>query len=703
MPPKIPQSLVAVISPALALLLLLPPPASGQTGYAALRVEQGSNLAPTAGSRHVYIPEESAAWSYWTGDLGEPPSDWRSISFIEPSGWLSGQTSIGYGDADDNTILSAMRNQFTTVYLRHEFEVPQGEIPAMLHLRLYVDDGAIVWLNGEEIARQNVTAPSPAAGDTAAASVNNASWRDYFLAGTGGIVTEGTNVIAIHALNGTVSSSDFSIDLELVRPRLDFGHVEATSSDQFLPAASPDPSPPVGYQFEGTGPLAGKTFEVRSNSNGEAFGASPHAYTVATYSYRVTARPGFFLPHIKNWSASGFLGADALNSGFAPPLATFTQVQNHSWITTDANNLSDAELNEFVRRFDYVNSRDRILAAVGLNNGSGTVVPQVWGCSYNSITVGRLDGNHSRGGTVAGVDGAGRSKPDLIAYGNAVATSYSTANVSGMAALLLGIAYDHPELSNVYHPEVSKALMMASALKPAGWSNSSSQPLDPIWGTGELDAYHCYHLLKAGEHPASPAPVGSSGWDYAAQLSPATTASYTFIVPEGKVSERCSVVLNWFRQFEENPAANGFASLPVLPDFELRLFESQAGVPGTQLALSDSPVDNVEHIYLPLLPAGEYTLTLETDLPSSYAIAWENRLRDLPEVALGSVDPALGSATLDLQNLIIGETYTLQYSVDLSNWTDLHTVTAAAETESFVQMAIPVESRSGFYRIVWGS
>jgi len=699
-PPKIPQSLAVAILPALALQFFLPSQAGAQLGYPELQAEQGSNLSPTSGSRLDYIAEQSSNWRYWTGDLGAPAGDWRLSSFVEPSGWLGGQTSIGYGDSDDNTVLSGMQNNFTTVYLRHQFAVGSGEVPAMLHLRLYVDDGAIVWLNGTEIARANITTQEPGPAAVATTAVNDASWQDYFIAGTGGIVVEGTNTVAIHALNATSNSSDFSIDIELARPRLDYGQVEGTTvGGNFLPAASPDATPALGYEFQGPAELASKTFEIRTTTGGVSFGASSHALNVASYCYRYAWRPGHFLTHLRNWEAENFLGGGLLNSGNAPPAASFTQVQNHSWVT-DQSSYTNAQLNRFVRRFDYMASRDRVLCAVGLNNLATTAVPQVWGCSYNTIVVGRTDGLHSRGGTVSGVDGPGRSKPDIVSVGSNAATSYSTANVSGTAALLLGHAYDHPELSGVYHPEVNKAIMMASATKEAGWSHSPSQPLDPVYGAGTLNVYDCFHLLAAGEHPAGTAPVPPSGWDYAA-LDAASTASYTFAIPEGQLATACSIVLTWFRQFEANPAANSFATLPTLPDFELRLYESQGGVLGSQLELSDSAADNVEHVYLQNLFPGEYTITVQTDIASPYAIAWDSWVFDQPQVAIGSIDPGAGSVSLILENLISGETYTLEYSGDLEAWVPLYSVTASSESEPFVHTAIPLGSTAGFYRITW--
>lgn len=701
MPPKIPQSLVAVISPALALLFfLLPSLAKAQLGYAELLSEQGSNLAPTTGSRLVYIPEQSGGWRYWTGDLGAPASDWRLSTFVEPGGWLTGQTSVGYGDGDDNTVLGSMKGNFTTVYLRHQFNIATGAVPAMLHLRLYVDDGAIVWLNGTEIARANVTTAAPGASSTASSAVNDASWQDYFIAGTGGIAIDGTNTVSIHALNVTANSSDFSIDIELARPRLTYGQVEATTmDDNFLPDLSPDSTPAVGYEFQGSGDLSSKNFEIRTISGGVNFATSSHALNVANFSYRYSGRPGFFLTHFKNWESGGFLGSGLLNSGTSAPDPSFTQVQNHSWIS-DQSSHTNAQLNRYVRSFDYMAVRDKVLCAVGLNNLSNTAVPQIWGCSYNSVVVGRTDGLHSRGGTVAGVDGAGRIKPDIVSVGSGGATSYSTANVSGTAALLLGYAYDRPQLSGVYHPEVNKAIMMASATKEAGWSNTPSQPLDPVYGAGTLNVYDCFHLLIAGEHPPAAAGVPPRGWDYAT-LEPAATAAYTFEIPEDQLATACSIILTWFRQFEDDPAANNFATLPTLPDFELRLYESQDGILGTQLEFSDSAADNVEHVYLENLLPGEYTITVQTDTASPYAIAWDSWLFGQPQVAIDSIDGAAGSVSLQLENLITGTTYTLEHSDDLTNWTPLHTVTASSEVETFMQTSVPLGSRFGFYRISW--
>jgi len=643
----------------------------------------------------------SSSWRYWTGDLGAPGTDWRLSSFVEPIGWITGQTSIGYGDSDDNTELSTMEDNFSTVYLRHEFSIPTGAVPSLLHLRLYVDDGAIVWINGVEVVRTtNVSAPEPGPAATASSAISNATWQDYFIPGSGDIVVEGSNVIAVHALNASASSSDFSIDVELARPRLDFGQVEATSSNNFLPNPSPNGSPSLGFEFQGSGDFTSKTFEIRTVTGGVGFATSNHARNVATYSYRSSAMPGFFLSHIKSWEAGDYISDGILNSGTTPPSPSFTHVQNHSWIA-DETEITNSELNNYIRRFDYIAARDGILCAIGLNNSSDEDVPQLWGSAYNAISVGRTDGLHSRGGTVAGVDGSGRLKPDIVAPGSGSATSYSTANVSGCAALLLGHAYTHPELSNIFHPEVNKAILMAGAVKADGWSHSTSQPLDPIYGVGTLNVFNSFNILVAGEQTAGDPPVPTPGWDYAT-IGATGTANYSFTIPADHQLNECSVVLTWFRQFEDDPADSDFAAMPTLPDFELRLYASQGGTLGALLDSSDSAVDNVEHIFARGLPPGEYTITVESDIPSSYAIAWDNRNSN-PEVVINSIDQGAGTVSVEVIGLAVGEKYILQHSFDLINWTNIYFFDAEEPTEPFTQAGLSTTTRLGFYRILWNN
>ncbi|MGE4286846.1 MAG: CotH kinase family protein, partial [Phycisphaerae bacterium] len=95
------------------------------------------------------VPQNASDWRYFKG-LSEPSDAvgaWRLKDFGD-SDWLLGQTSIGYGDDDDNTILTDMYNTYVTLYLRKEFAVSDIDRLEDLNLHVNVDDGCIVWING---------------------------------------------------------------------------------------------------------------------------------------------------------------------------------------------------------------------------------------------------------------------------------------------------------------------------------------------------------------------------------------------------------------------------------------------------------------------------------------------------------------------------------------------------------------------------
>ena len=106
-----------------------------------------------------------------------------------------------------------MRNGYTSVYFRRDFEM-SGAIPDSLSLRLYVDDGAIIYINGQEVARRHVSSGAKNYNSTSGGN-HEAEWEDVLLTGLNGVLLDGTNTIAVHGLNQAASSSDFSFDIEL--------------------------------------------------------------------------------------------------------------------------------------------------------------------------------------------------------------------------------------------------------------------------------------------------------------------------------------------------------------------------------------------------------------------------------------------------------------------------------------------------------
>lgn len=177
---------------------------------------RSSGTGPVGPSATYLSP--GATWSYrkGTSEASSPIDVWRGLSFVEDGSWLTGTTPIGYGDGDDATILNDMQGNYSTVYLRKTFTVPADEIPSRVLVRVYCDDGAIVWINGQEVGRVFVNSGDQAFNGT---GLNHeAAWEDILVNNASNVLVGGTNVIAVHALNATLGSSDFSIDAEIKTP-----------------------------------------------------------------------------------------------------------------------------------------------------------------------------------------------------------------------------------------------------------------------------------------------------------------------------------------------------------------------------------------------------------------------------------------------------------------------------------------------------
>ena len=96
----------------------------------------------------VFVEVRDKGFASWvTCDVSALATGQCPFILTAETNWLTGQTPIGYGDSDDNTTLSDMRNQYSTVYLRNKVVMPEP-VPDQVLVRVYVDDGAIVWING---------------------------------------------------------------------------------------------------------------------------------------------------------------------------------------------------------------------------------------------------------------------------------------------------------------------------------------------------------------------------------------------------------------------------------------------------------------------------------------------------------------------------------------------------------------------------
>lgn len=344
---------------------------------------------------------------------------------------------------------------------------------------------------------------------------------------------------------------------------------------------------------------------------------SGHATGVASNFFGNTTSLAPGVSSVDLYEANDFVDR-VQNFGGGNPALTNVSVMNHSYI---GFGLTTAETNEVNARLDYTVTRDNFTSVVALNNGVGSV-PQLYGQTYNSIVVGRSDGQHSYGNTAYNV--AGRMKPDIVAPQGS--TSMATPVVSSAAALLHAGAIAN-SMADARNSESIKAMIMAGATKSEfpSWSNSTTRPLDTIYGAGELNVYNSYKILLGGEHAGSlTEPTQSTslrGWDYESSFTPASTLYWNFDVTAGQEISEASILLTWNAQFKD-ALGNFSLSSFSLANMDMRFYNSTSSFLGTQLAASLSTVDNVEHIYLKNLAAGKYTLAVTSNVSTAFGLAW---------------------------------------------------------------------------------
>lgn len=104
-----------------------------------------------------------------------------------------------------------------TTWLRHEFEAPALEPGERLAILLCADDGAVVYLNGQEVDRLNMPKGRIDAGTLAQQTVDNNGEGFYsrLRVPAAMLRAQGRNAIAVEVHQASPGSSDLFFDLEL--------------------------------------------------------------------------------------------------------------------------------------------------------------------------------------------------------------------------------------------------------------------------------------------------------------------------------------------------------------------------------------------------------------------------------------------------------------------------------------------------------
>ena len=173
-------------------------------------------ITPTPGAAMTLVGRGST-WKYLDTGTNQGTA-WRDLAF-QDSGWATGPGKLGYSsnNAGFGTVVSYgpdPANKYITTYFRKAFTVSNPGTIAALNLGLLRDDGAVVYLNGIEVYRNNM--PGGAVTYITRASTTVDDGNTYYPASVDpALLVAGTNVIAAEMHQVSPSSSDLSFDAEL--------------------------------------------------------------------------------------------------------------------------------------------------------------------------------------------------------------------------------------------------------------------------------------------------------------------------------------------------------------------------------------------------------------------------------------------------------------------------------------------------------
>ena len=198
------------------------PEAMEQPAWLALQGAEGAEITgqrgllffPASATSQLTLIAAGSRWRYLDGDQ-QPQGDWTVLDY-DDGDWKEGPAQLGFGDGDEATVIDGgpAGHRYATVYFRHRFQVKDPTAVARLTLGLLCDDGAVVYLNGQELLRENMPdGPISHTTYTGHATGSENTFHTYRLSPDR--LRAGWNLLAVEVHQANPTSSDMSFDLWL--------------------------------------------------------------------------------------------------------------------------------------------------------------------------------------------------------------------------------------------------------------------------------------------------------------------------------------------------------------------------------------------------------------------------------------------------------------------------------------------------------
>ncbi len=165
----------------------------------------------------VTVVPTGAVWRYLDTGVDQGVA-WRGNNFNDAS-WKSGSAQLGYGTGHESTTVSYgpnANNKYPTTYFRRAFFIPDASLVESLSARLLRNDGAVVYLNGAEVWRDNMPAGAVSYATLAATPVDGSVDTNLITCALNSqSLLSGTNIVAVEIHQASAAGPDIAFDLEL--------------------------------------------------------------------------------------------------------------------------------------------------------------------------------------------------------------------------------------------------------------------------------------------------------------------------------------------------------------------------------------------------------------------------------------------------------------------------------------------------------
>ncbi|MCQ9633653.1 DUF839 domain-containing protein [Chryseobacterium sp. WG23] len=170
-------------------------------------------LAGTSIQAQTFIFNKNSSWNYKDLDQAQPDA-WKTKTY-DISSWATGNGPLGYGDPVTTTIHNGATG-LITAYFAKDFTVDLSTLSDNMELGIMRDDGIVVYLNGEEVVRDNMPAGAVTFNTLSSTTVDGAAESVYNIFSIPkSKFVNGVNRISVELHNRSTGSSDLRIDAYL--------------------------------------------------------------------------------------------------------------------------------------------------------------------------------------------------------------------------------------------------------------------------------------------------------------------------------------------------------------------------------------------------------------------------------------------------------------------------------------------------------